>query len=138
MVSQYQALAPEEVGGRSKGSFKVKEERTTAEIRRDRRAIKQKIKGEQIKKINYASISTFSAKKAAGIEIKFKNPKKKSDADLRPDDGKKTKWTNSSKVFRLLQEENETGALSAKAAKERISIFIKILLNINFKDIQRY
>ena len=46
----------------------------------------------------------FLAKKAAGIEIKFKNPKKKSDADLRPDDGKKTKWTNSSKVFRLLQE----------------------------------
>ena len=49
-------------------------------------------------------IFLFLAKKAAGIEIKFKNPKKKSDADLRPDDGKKTKWTNSSKVFRLLQE----------------------------------
>ena len=45
LVSQYQALAPEEVGGRSKGTFKLKEERTTAEIKRDRRAIKQKIKG---------------------------------------------------------------------------------------------
>ena len=48
MVSQYQALAPEEVGGRSKGAFKVKEERSTAEIRRDRRAIKQKIKGKTL------------------------------------------------------------------------------------------
>jgi len=102
LVSQYQSLAPEEIGGRSKGAFKIKEERSAGEIKRDRRAIKQKIK----------------AKKAAGIEIKFKNPKKKSDADLRPDDGKKTKWTNSSKVFRLLQEENETGALTAKAEKK--------------------
>ena len=45
LVSQYQALAPEEVGGRSKGTFKLKEERTVAEIKRDRRAIKLKIKG---------------------------------------------------------------------------------------------
>ena len=60
------------------------------------------------------------ARKKAGKEIKFKNPKRKIDADLRPTDGKKTKWTNSSKVFRLLQEEQETGALSAKAmAKQR-------------------
>ena len=45
LVSQYQSLAPEEIGGRSKGTFKIKEERSDAEIRRDRRAIKQKIKG---------------------------------------------------------------------------------------------
>ena len=66
------------------------------------------------------------AKKAAGIEIKFKNPKRKSDADLRPTDGKKTKWTNSSKVFRMLQDEAETGVLTAKAkAKEKKNLIME-------------
>lgn len=110
LVSEYASLAPEEVGGKSKGQFKIKAERTTEEIKRDRRQIKQKIK----------------AKKAAGIDIKFKNPKRKSDADLRPTDGKKTKWTNSSKVFRMLQDEAETGVLTAKAkAKEKKNIIME-------------
>ena len=65
LVSQYQALAPEEVGGRSKGTFKLKEERTVAEIKRDRRAIKQKIKGilnsriNQCKQKNYDNTYSF-------------------------------------------------------------------------------
>jgi len=110
LVSEYASLAPEEVGGKSKGQFKIKAERTTEEIKRDRRQIKQKIK----------------AKKAAGIEIKFKNPKRKSDVDLRPTDGKKTKWTNSSKVFRMLQDEAETGVLTAKAkAKEKKNLIME-------------
>ena len=45
LVSEYASLAPEEVGGKSKGQFKIKAERTTEEIKRDRRQIKQKIKG---------------------------------------------------------------------------------------------
>jgi len=104
MMTNFSSLAPEEVGGKSKGKFKMKEERTKEEIKSDRRKAKNNIK----------------ARKKAGQEIKFKNPKRKTDADLRPDDGKKTKWTNSSKVFRLLQEEHESGSLSAKAmAKQR-------------------
>ena len=45
LVSEYASLAPEEVGGKSKGQFKIKAERTAEEIKRDRRQIKQKIKG---------------------------------------------------------------------------------------------
>ena len=45
LVSEYASLAPEEVGGKSKGQFKIKSERTAEEIKRDRRQIKLKIKG---------------------------------------------------------------------------------------------
>ena len=45
MVSSFNALAPEEIGGKSKGKFKIKDERTREEIKTDRRKAKNNIKG---------------------------------------------------------------------------------------------
>ena len=56
LVSEYASLAPEEVGGKSKGQFKIKAERTTEEIKRDRRQIKQKIKGHGLLTYAYGSL----------------------------------------------------------------------------------
>ena len=56
------------------------------------------ISGLSIIIISYYMMGTvLLARKAAGLEIKFKQPKKKSDADLRPTDAKKgisVKWRN--------------------------------------------
>jgi len=70
LLSTFNSLAPEEVGGKSRGSFIDKSERSATDIKRDRRKAKAKIK----------------ARKAAGKEVTFKKPKKKPEADLRPVD----------------------------------------------------
>jgi len=102
LLSTFNSLAPEEVAGKSRGSLIDKAERSATDIKRDRRKVKAKIK----------------ARKAAGKEITFKKPKKKPEADLRPVDGNKVKWTNSTKVFKALQDEVDHGTLSAIAKKK--------------------
>ena len=82
LLSTFNSLAPEEVGGKSRGSFIDKSERSATDIKRDRRKAKAKIK----------------ARKAAGKEVTFKKPKKKPEADLRPVDGKKAKF----EIYRLV------------------------------------
>merc|ERR1712158_90381 len=59
LLSTFNSLAPEEVGGKSRGSFIDKSERSATDIKRDRRKAKAKIK----------------ARKAAGKEVTFKKPK---------------------------------------------------------------
>lgn len=77
-------------------------ERSATDIKRERRRVKAKIK----------------AKKAAGKEVTFKKPKKKPEADLRPVDGVKIKWTNSTKVFKTLQDEVDHGTLTENAKRK--------------------
>jgi len=45
LMTNFSSLAPEEIGGKSKGTFKIKEERTVEEIKSDRRRAKNNIKG---------------------------------------------------------------------------------------------
>jgi len=100
LVSTYSSMAPEEIDGKARGAFMDKSERSATDIKRHRRKVKSKIK----------------ARKEAGKEVTFKKPKTKSQADLRPVDGAKIKWSNSTKVFKALQDEIDHGTLSKKAA----------------------
>jgi len=99
LVSTYSSMAPEEIDGKARGAFMDKSERSATDIKRHRRKVKSKIK----------------ARKEAGKEVTFKKPKTKSQADLRPVDGAKIKWSNSTKVFKALQDEIDHGTLSKKA-----------------------
>jgi len=100
LVSTYSSMAPEEIDGKARGVFMDKSERSATDIKRHRRKVKSQIK----------------ARKEAGKEVTFKKPKTKSQADLRPVDGQKIKWSNSTKVFKALQDEIDHGTLSKKAA----------------------